>query len=215
MTVQQLPTNIKVGMTASWVGNGIVQIGDNEHERRFKRSPLARRKWTVEWVVESVPTAESMFECFDTTDAFLFLPQRPTDYRETGQVARNTVTGLGTGDGSTATFQMQITRSLVALSGTVTGSKNILHPTGTVNVYVSAVLKTLTTHYTYSTTTGIITFTAGNEPANAAIVTVDFDYYTAVRFMSDELSTTITQTGDASGRIQEVRQTSVIEVLDE
>jgi uncharacterized protein (TIGR02217 family) len=82
-------------------------------------------------------------------------PPRVVDYLETGQVCKNTATGLGTGDGTTATFQMQITRSLGGLSG----SKNVLHPiTGTVTVYVGGVTQVLTTAYTFSTATGIITF---------------------------------------------------------
>lgn len=209
-----LPTDsIKVGYAANWIDDGITQVGDNLHELRFRRAELSRKSWTIEWKVDTDTAVEAMYEAFGTTDSFLFKPEETTDYRETAQVCRNTVTGLYVGDGTTATFQMQITRSL----GGYVGRKNVLHPiTGTVAVYVNAVLKTLTTHYTFSTTTGIIAFTSGNEPAAGAVVTSDFDRYTAVRFMSDQMQKTVTSGGaNSSDRGREIRQNTIIECLGE
>lgn len=204
-----LPDEVRVEAIAKYVSSGIVQTGDNEHERRFKRNPLERRAWQIEWMPEAVMEAERLFELAGTTYSFLMRPPRPIDYQETGQRCLNTVTGLGTGDGATATFQLQITRT----QGGLSGSKNILHPiAATVAVYVDGTAQVVTTAFAVSETTGIITFTAGHIPGAGATVTADFEYDTAVRFQSDELQTVLHTLDE---RVHEVRQTTVIEVLDE
>ena len=45
---------------------------------------------------------------------------------------------------------------------------------GTLKVYVDSALKTLTTDYSYSTTT--LTFTSAGKPGNGKIVTAAYDY---------------------------------------
>jgi uncharacterized protein (TIGR02217 family) len=90
---------------------------------------------------------------------------------------------IGTGDGSDLTFQVtktygdyvRIIRYLKA---------------GTLVVKVDGVVKTLTTHYTVSST-GSITFTMGNAPPNGDAVTVDGDFYVLVRFEGDAFEPSI------------------------
>lgn len=205
-------SGIKIGLVHKHVDSSIIQTGDTDHEYRKRRAPLTRREWTITWVGTATPSAvERNFEVFGTHTSWLLQPPREDDYIETAQACKNTVTGLTVGDGSTATFQLQITRTL----GTISGSKNILHPrTSTVVVRVNAVTKVETTDYTINYSTGIITFGGGDIPANGHPVVADFHYDTPVRWRSEELETSIIQAfGDDPQ--QEVTSASAIEVFDE
>jgi uncharacterized protein (TIGR02217 family) len=59
--------------------------------------------------------------------------------------------------------------------------------TGTVRLAVNGVVKTLGTHYNVSYTTGIITFTIGNIPANATLVTAGYEFDVPSRFDTDTM----------------------------
>lgn len=101
-------------------------------------------------------------------DSFLF--NDPDDNSVTLQT-------FGTGNGSTASFQ---------LSRTFGG---FLEPVQATNsapaIYVAGVLKTLTTDYTISST-GLVTFVTA--PANAAALTWTGTYYWRCRFMDDAIN---------------------------
>jgi uncharacterized protein (TIGR02217 family) len=107
------------------------------------------------------------------------------DIAVTNAAIRNTVTGNTTGDGSTATFQLQKLYTDAAGSWTRTIKKPVA---GTVRVAVAGMEKTITTHFTVDTTTGIVTFTAGHIPTNGQAVTAGFEFDVPVRFDTDELS---------------------------
>jgi uncharacterized protein (TIGR02217 family) len=200
------PDGIKEGV-GKYIDSSIIQTSDTDIEFRVKRAPLARRGFSFSWVTSQVPTVERMFELFGTHTSFLLRPPRLVDYSETNQVC-----SPGTGDGTNTQFQLQITRTL----GSKSGSKKVMHPrTGTVKVYVAGALKTETTHYTVDYATGIVTFTAGNIPAAAAAVTVDFDYDTPVRFLSDSMEVKILQGFGAIDQETETNTTALIEVFDE
>lgn len=91
---------------------------------------------------------------------------------------------LGTGDGADAIWQL--VKNYVQ-SGVGTYSRTIKYPaTGSMSVWVNNVLQTLTTHYSFSTTTGIITFVSA--PANGhAIEAACTEFYVPCRFDTDEL----------------------------
>lgn len=116
--------------------------------------------------------------------SFLLTDKNDFAIPQSGSTAQN----IGTGDGSTLTFQ--ITKKYVDSIGT-TYTRDITRPSTTTSdlaVYVNGTLKTHTTHYTYSTTTGIITFTGGNAPPNGHAVTITLaKFYVPVRFDIDEL----------------------------
>lgn len=85
---------------------------------------------------------------------------------------------IGTGDGTTAAFQI---RKLYADTDRPY-YRPISIPYNLV-VKVAGVTKTLTTHYTVSA--GIVTFTGGNIPTAGQAITVTCDYYIRVRFADD------------------------------
>jgi uncharacterized protein (TIGR02217 family) len=95
-----------------------------------------------------------------------------------------TTEAVGTGDGATAAFQLQVAEGdasnayareiykVVALSETV---------------FVNAVAKTRTTHYTINNNTGLITFTGGNIPTGGQVITATFQFYIPVRYDMDSI----------------------------
>lgn len=130
-----------------------------------------------------VATLEAFFHVVKGRET-AFLLQDLSDY--TIPQSGSTPALIGTGDGADATWQ--ITKTYTdALSNTYV--RNITRPSATVSdlaVYVNDVLQTHTTHYTYSTTTGIITFVAAPTVAHTIKVTLA-KYYVPVRFDIDEL----------------------------
>jgi uncharacterized protein (TIGR02217 family) len=107
---------------------------------------------------------------FDT-----FLYDEPNDDSVTGGV-------LGTGDGVTATFQL-----IRSYGGFV---EPIYAPHTVSKVYVNGV--DAVGHWSVSnwgtTTPGVITFSAGNEPGLGTSVTADFTFYWPVRFDDDTMT---------------------------
>jgi uncharacterized protein (TIGR02217 family) len=80
---------------------------------------------------------------------------------------------IGTGTGALATFQLV----KVYTQGSYTRSRKILKPVaGTIKVAVAGTEKTITTHFTVDTTTGIVTFTGGNIPTAGQAVTAGFEF---------------------------------------
>ena len=99
-----------------------------------------------------------------------------------------TAGNIGTGDGATANFQLRKQYT----SGGVTINRSIKKPvSGTVNVYVNGVLKTITTHFTVNTTTGTITFTGGNIPSAGQVITSDFEFDVPARFDTDKIDVSL------------------------
>ena len=92
---------------------------------------------------------------------------------------------IGTGTGALATFQLVKTYT----QGSYTRTRKILKPvSGTVRVAVAGAEKTITTHFTVDTTTGIVTFTGGNIPTAGQSVTAGFEFDVPARFDTDKLS---------------------------
>jgi uncharacterized protein (TIGR02217 family) len=102
---------------------------------------------------------------------------------------------IGTGDGSTATFQLVKKYA----SGLEVYVRNITLPiSGTILIAVAGTTKTETTHYTINYSTGVVTFTGGNIPALGAAVTWGGQFNVMVRFELDDLPISIDSFGTVS-----------------
>ena len=190
--------------------DAIIQSGDTLLERRIKRAPLARRVWSASWVTSKVPEVELLFEVFGTHTSFLLRPNRAADYTEENQPLRNTVTGAQIGDGTTALFQLEITKS----RGSKTGSKKVMHPRSPlVALRFNATVKTEGVDYTVDYGTGIVTFTS--IPSASDVPNADFLYDTPVRWLSDHIETNIIQAFSEHEVQQEINRADLIEVFDE
>lgn len=110
-----------------------------------------------------------------------------SDYKSCSVLATPSPTDqiLGVGDGVTATFQLRKTYTVGSNNYVRTIKKPV---SGTVRVAVAGVEKTITTHWTINTTTGVITFTGGNIPTAGQSVTAGFEFDVPCRFDTDHLN---------------------------
>lgn len=91
---------------------------------------------------------------------------------------------IGTGDGTTAVFQLTKTYA----SGGASYVRAIRKPVaGSVRVAVDGVEKTQGAHFALDQTTGVVTFVAGAIPPAGAAVTAGFEFDVPVRFDTDFL----------------------------
>jgi uncharacterized protein (TIGR02217 family) len=148
--------------------------------------------WSLSWSVDS-GYIETLYKVNRSARGFLFISPRDSECVHTGQLLRNTVTGLNTGDGSTTTFQLQVIDSTTAHSVT----RDVNYPlSGTQTDITGASFSSVFTAYkngvsataTVSTTTGIVTFSTA--PGNGVVPTADFLEARPVLFSSKSLSTT-------------------------
>lgn len=130
----------------------------------------------------------------------------------------STFQSIGTGDGSDATWQIY---KRYTDSGGYTYDRIITRPSATtadLAVKVNGTLKTHTTHYTYSTTTGIITFTGGNIPANGHDISITLaKFYVPMRFDTDFIDTDMLNwwvDGGADYSIHQIPDIPLVEVRD-
>lgn len=105
---------------------------------------------------------------------------------------------IGTGDGTTATFQL--TKTYGASGGwTRTISKPVA---GSVRVAVNGAERTLNTQFTVDVTTGLVTFLTGSVPPAGASITAGYLFHVPVRFDTDDLKVDLTQF--AAGQIPSI-----------
>jgi uncharacterized protein (TIGR02217 family) len=102
-----------------------------------------------------------------------------TDYKATAQT-------LGTGDGTTKTFQLIKSYTSGAGSETRTITKPVL---GTAVPYLGG--NKQTSGWSINTATGVLTFTVA--PAQGVAVTADFEFDVPVRFDTDSMAVSIEQ----------------------
>lgn len=132
------------------------------------------------------------------------------DYKSCGvkETISSTDQTLGTGDstdGSDGTATWQLIKTYIR--GSTTKTRLIQKPRSGVLVAVDGTPKTETTHFTVDTTTGIITFTAGNVPLVGEVITAGYQFDVPVRFDTDALSTSLEtyRHGEVSAPLIEVR----------
>ncbi len=148
-----------------------------------------RRKYQAGYGVKSFAQLEAVLHFFEAQRGRLygFRWKDRFDYRScpSPQAPSALDVGLGSGDGSTATFQ------LIKPYGSSAGSqylRNIRKPvSGTVKLAVAGILSPGDIAWTLDTTTGLITFLPGHIPASGAFVTAGFEFDVPVRFDTDYL----------------------------
>jgi uncharacterized protein (TIGR02217 family) len=106
---------------------------------------------------------------------------------------------IGTGDGTTATYQLKKTYG----SAHAPWARDIKKPVaGTVLVAVAGVAKTVGTQVTVNTTAGTVTFLSGNIPLAGQAITAGFEFDVPVRFDTDKLDVNLS--GLKSGAIPNI-----------
>lgn len=195
-----------------------ITVGSNGQEARNANWQDALWKYNAAYSIKSrddVATLQAFFlACYGREHAFNV--QAGDDYKIPH--SGSTPQSIGTGDGSDATWQIY---KRYTDSGGYTYDRIITRPSATTSdlaVYVAASLKTHTTHYTYSTTTGIITFTGGNIPTGGQAITITLaKFYVPMRFDIDELDIDMLNWWVDSGTdysLAQIPQIPLIEVRD-
>jgi uncharacterized protein (TIGR02217 family) len=106
---------------------------------------------------------------------------------------------IGTGDGTTGTFQLVKTYGGAFAAYPRTISKPVA---GSVRIAVAGVEATAGTAFTVDTTTGIVTFLPGHIPPDGAAITAGFQFDVPVRFDTDYLE--IDHAAFAAGAIPKI-----------
>jgi len=91
---------------------------------------------------------------------------------------------IGTGDGTTATFQLIKTYGNLYAPYARTIRKPVQ---GTLRIAVAGTLKTEGATYVADYTTGLVTFLAGSVPAASAAITAGYEFDVPVRFDTDQI----------------------------
>jgi uncharacterized protein (TIGR02217 family) len=197
------------GATVRYKTDVIVGANGQEVRNALWQDPLL--KFNAAFAVrtyEDIATLQTFFHAVKGREQ-AFLVKDYADFT----ISRNTI---GTGDGADATWQLL---KLYTQSGIGTYSRTITRPAaGSLSVWVNNTLKTVTTHYTFSTTTGVITFTGGNTPANGHLIEAACtEFYVPCRFDTDELDIELlsywVESGANTGRIQ-IPEIPIVEVRE-
>lgn len=118
---------------------------------------------------------------------------------------------IGTGDGSTDTFQLFKTYTDTVRTYTYT---IYLPVSGTVEIAVNGVTKTETTHYTINYSTGVVTFTGGNIPTAGQPIRASGEFDRSVIFADDQLKISMLMVTSTSS-IGSIPRITIKEVLGE
>ena len=113
-----------------------------------------------------------------------------SDYKSCSAVRQHQATDqtIGTGDGTTADFQLV----KVYPDAINAYTRNIVRPVdGTVLVAVDGVQQTPLVDFTVSTSTGIVSFAWNNIPAVGATITAGYHFDVPVRFGTDRMMPTL------------------------
>lgn len=185
----RLPLRFAFGSTGGPMRKTDIVMLASGGEQRNGTWAGSRRKYDAASAIKSLDDMAMLIEFFEARAGklygFRFLD--PFDYKSckpSGSIAPGDQV-LGTGTGALATFNLRKGYT----SGGITYWRPITRPTtGKVRVAVAGVEKTITTHFTVNTATGVVTFTGGNIPTNGQVVTAGFEFDVPVRFDTDELA---------------------------
>jgi len=184
----QFPSDISFGSTGGPEYSTDIVETISGYEQRNANWSASRAVYNVAHGIKTQAQLDALIAFFRArhgrADGFRFKDW--TDYQATAQA-------LGTGNGSTTTFQ------LVKLytSGSITETRTIKKPvSGSVVIYFNAVAHP--SGWSVDTTTGIVTFSIA--PGNGVAITADFQFNVPARFDTDRLSATLEAYGASSWR---------------
>lgn len=196
----QLPTAISRGATGGPERRTDVVTTASGREERNSRWAHSRRRYNIGFGVKTIAQLQEVIAFFEGRRGKLhsFRFKDHTDFKSCAANAtpHRSDQVLGTGTGAQDTFQL--VKHYGALSRDYV--RVITAPVaGTVLVAVNGVAITA---FTINATTGVITFNAGNIPANGATVTAGFEFDVPVRFDTDEI--TVNLSHFEAGEIPEI-----------
>jgi uncharacterized protein (TIGR02217 family) len=165
----------------------VVVLGSGAEERNARWAD-SRRSYNAGYGIKSLDDLHAAIQFFEERRGRLygFRFRDPTDWKSCPPEQTPTALDqtVGTGDGTTATFQLTKRYG----SAFAPWSRAITKPVaGSVLVAVGGTSMIEGTHFTLDTATGRITFIAGHIPGAGAAVTAGFQFDVPVRFDTDKL----------------------------
>jgi len=165
----------------------IVSFGSGREERNA-RWAHSRRRFDAGYGVKTLAELQRVVAFFEERRGrlygFRWRDRLDATSAATGVVISPLDQGIGTGDGTTATFQLVKTYG----SGFAPYQRAIVKPVaGSVRIAVDHVEAVGGTAFTVDATTGIVTFLAGHIPAAGQAITAGFQFDVPVRFDTDYL----------------------------
>jgi uncharacterized protein (TIGR02217 family) len=178
------------------------------HEERNTPWADSRRRYDIGYGIRSADDLAAVVAFFEARAGRLrgFRFKDWSDYKSCTPSAYPAATdqAIGIGTGALATFQLVKHYT----SGVRTWVRAIRKPVaGSIAIAVNGDPKIPGTHFNADSTTGVVTFTAGNIPVAGQAVTAGYDFDVPVRFDTDLLQTTLTVE-----RMGEIRSIPLIEV---
>lgn len=169
----------------------IVTLGSG-HEERNARWADSRRVYNAGYGVRTLDQLLAVASFFEERRGRLygFRWRDPLDHKSCppSQTPAAADQRIGTGDGSTTTFQLSKTYGQTYAPYARTISKPV---SGTVLVAVSGTVKSLGSHVTLDISTGRLMFLPGHIPPAGAAVTAGFEFDVPVRFDTDKLDISV------------------------
>ena len=205
----RFPTDISLGASGGPMRRtDIVTLGSG-HEERNTPWAHSRRRYNAGYGVKSLNDLHDVIAFFEARMGRLygFRWKDKSDFRSSAPQTAVAPTDqyVGTGDGSTAGFQLIKTYT----SGSANYVRVISKPVqNTVRVAADGVELAQGMDFSLDTTTGLATFLPGKIPASGAYITAGFEFDVPVRFDTDYLN--IDHTAFHAGDIPNI---PIIEIL--
>lgn len=193
----RFPANLSFGSVGGPERRTEIVTLANGYEERNSPWAHSRRRYDAGMAMRSLDDIETLVAFFEARQGQLhgFRWKDWADYKScpASQALDCSDQVIGTGDGSTAVFQIVKTYA----SGTETYTRPIKKPVaGTVEIGVGGVHLTAGADFTVDAALGTVTFTTA--PAAGAAITAGYEFDVPVRFDTDRIRTSVAsfQAGD-------------------
>lgn len=184
----RFPSDISLGATGGPERRTDIVVLGSGHEERNTRWADSKRRYNAGYGIKTRDDLHAVIAFFEERRGRLhgFRWKDHSDFKSVGP--QSSVSALdqaiGTGDGTTATFQLKKTYG----SAFAPWARDVAKPVvGTVLVAVASVVKSEGIHFTLNAASGTVTFTPGNIPGAGEAVTAGFEFDVPVRFDTDFL----------------------------
>lgn len=188
----RFPIEISAGSSGGPERRTDVVLLASGHEERNARWANSRRTYNAGYGVRGLADLHAVLAFFEERRGRLhgFRYRDPADHGSAVPGAAITAfdQGIGTGDGTLATFVLRKTYG----STYAPYDRVITKPVaGSVLVAVDGTPKVAGTHYTLDTTAGVVGFLPGHVPTAGQVVTAGFSFDVPVRFDTDKLEVNV------------------------
>ena len=165
----------------------VIVLGSGVEERNARWAD-SRRSYNAGWGVKSLDDLHAVIAFFEERRGRLhgFRWRDPTDWKSCAPEGNASALdqSIGTGDGTTAAYQLTKTYG----SAFNPWTRDITKPVaGSVLIAVDGAIQEPATAFTVDTATGLVAFQPGHVPSADAAITAGFEFDVPVRFDTDKL----------------------------